>query len=91
MTGSVVYQNQVLVTFRSLIQILVSFLTREAELNVVVMGVQDALFIKNILKLIGLKVKLPILASIDNRGTVNIGNYWTVGGRTCHVQVKQNF
>ena len=38
--------------------------TTEAELNVAVMGVQDALFMKNILKSLGLKVKLPMLASI---------------------------
>ena len=48
--------------------------TTKAELNVAVMGVQDALFMKNILKSIGVKVKLPKLASIDNGGAVEIGN-----------------
>ena len=52
---------------------------------------QDALFMKNILKSLELKVKLPILASIDNGGAVDIGNNWSVGGRTHHVEVKQNF
>ena len=55
------------------------------------MGVQDALFVKNIRKSLGLKVKLPMLAIIDNGGVVGIGNKWSVGGRTCHVEVKQNF
>ena len=52
---------------------------------------QDALFMKNILKSLELKVKLPILASIDNGGAVDIGNNWSVGGRTHHVEVKKNF
>ena len=46
---------------------------------------------KNILKSLGLKVKLPILASIDNGRAIDIGNNWSVGHRTCHVEVKQNF
>ena len=52
---------------------------------------QDALFAKNILKSLGLKVKLPILAIIDNDEAVDICNNWTVSGRTYHMEVKQNF
>ena len=55
------------------------------------MGVQDALFVKKILKSLRRKVKLPILASIGNGGAVDICNNWSVGGRTHHVEVKQNF
>ena len=55
------------------------------------MGVQDALFMNNILKSLGLKVKLPTLASIDNGRAVDIGYNWSVGRRTHHVEVKQNF
>ena len=36
------------------------------------------------------KVKLPILASIDNGRAVDIGNKLSLG-TTCHVDVKQNF
>ena len=60
------------------------FLNNQRELNAAVMGVQDALFMNNILKSLGLKVKLPKLASIDIDGTVDVGNNWSVGGRTCH-------
>ena len=56
-----------------------------------VMGMHDALLIKNILKSLGLKVKLPTLASIDNGRALDIGNNWSVGWRTHHVEVKQNF
>ena len=55
------------------------------------MGVQDALFMKSILKSQGLKVKLPILANIKNDRAVDIGNNWSVGSRTYHVEVMQNF
>ena len=55
------------------------------------MGVQYALFMKNILKSLRWKVKLHILASIDNSGAVDIGNNWSICGRIHHVEVKQNF
>ena len=67
------------------------FVNNQMALNAAVMGVQDALFMNNILKSLGLKVKLCKLASIDNGRTVDIGNNWSVGHRTFHVKVKQNF
>ena len=36
-------------------------------------------------------MKLPMLANIDNGSTVDIGNNWSIGRRTHHVEVKQNF
>ena len=59
--------------------------------NVAIMGLQDALFIKNKLKLLALKVQLPILARIDYSGAVDFGNNWIVGGRSFHMEVKHNF
>ena len=56
-----------------------------------VMDVQDASFVKNILKTFGLKVKLPILASIDSGRAIDISNNWSVGSQTHHVKVKQSF
>ena len=52
---------------------MVSLSNKEAELNKAVMGMQNTFFMKNILKSLGLKVKLPILASIDNGEAVDIG------------------
>ena len=62
---------------------MVSLLTTKAELNATVIGVQDALFMKNILKSLGLKVKLPMLTSIDHDMAVDIDTNWSVGERTC--------
>ena len=50
------------------------------------MGVKDALFMKNILKSLGLKVKLPILASFDNGEAVGFVNNWSVG--ETHIMQK---
>ena len=80
-TESVVYLNEVPITFRSSTQKTVSLLTNKAKLNAAVVGVQYALFLQNILKSIRLKVELHILASIDYGGAVDIGNNWNVGGR----------
>ena len=78
-------------TFRSSTQKTVSLSTTEGEVNAAVMGVQDALFMRTILKSLGLNVKLPIFASIGNGGAIDIDNNWSVGRRTCHVEVKHNF
>ena len=55
------------------------------------MGIQDALFIKNILRSLGLKVKMSIFVSIDECRAVDIGIYWSVGGRKHHMEVIHNF
>ena len=91
MTGSVVYLNWALVTFKNSTQKMVSLLTTKAELNAAVMGVQDLLVEKNIQRSLRLKIMLPMLASIDNVIAVDIGNNWIVAGRAHHVEVKQNF
>ena len=79
------------VTFRNSTQKMVSLSTTKVELNAAVMGVQDSLFMKIIMKSLGVKVKLPMLASINNGRAVYIYNNWSVGERTCHMEVKQNF
>ena len=63
----------------------------KAKLNAAVIGVQDALFMKYILKSLGLKVKLPTRAKFGNGESVDIGNNLSIGSRTCHVEMKKNF
>ena len=60
MTGSVMYLNGTPVALRNSTKKTVSLLTTEAELDAAVMGVLDTLFTRNILKSLGLKVKLPM-------------------------------
>ena len=49
------------------------------------------LYCKNVLESMGLKVKLPMLLEMDNKGVVDLANNWSVGGRTRHVDVRQCF
>jgi hypothetical protein len=39
----------------------------------------------------GLKVKLPMILEMDNKGAVDLANNWSIGGRTRHVDVRQCF
>jgi len=39
----------------------------------------------------GLKVKLPIILEMDNRGAVDLANNWSIVGHTRHVNVRQFF
>jgi len=39
----------------------------------------------------GLKVKLPMILEMDNKGAVDLANNWSIGGRTRHVDVQQCF
>jgi hypothetical protein len=63
----------------------------EAEINEAVLCVQDMLYAKTLIKSIGLKVKLPMILEVDNKGAVDIINSFSVGGRTCHINVRQCF
>jgi hypothetical protein len=63
----------------------------EAELNTAVLCVQDVIYGKNLLESIGLKVQLPMILEMDNKGAVDLINSFSVGGRTRHIDVKQCF
>ena len=49
------------------------------------------LYVRQILELMGLKVKLPMILEMDNKGAVDLANNWSIGGRTRHVDVQQCF
>eukprot|EP00957_Ditylum_brightwellii_P132688 10117733-Ditylum_brightwellii.AAC.1 len=38
-----------------------------------------------------LKVHLPMILYVDNKGANDFGHNWSVGGRTRHIEVKQYF
>jgi hypothetical protein len=42
---------------------------------------QDMLYIKKILESMGLKVKLPMILKIDNKGFVDFRKSWTMARR----------
>ena len=79
------------VIFKSMAQKHVSLSVTEAELYAGVTCAQDMLYVKNVLESIGLKVKLPMILEIDNKGAVDLANNWSIGGRTRHIDVRQVF
>jgi hypothetical protein len=46
---------------------------------------------KNMLESIALKVELPFILEMDNKGAVNLVISFSVGGRTRHINITQCF
>ena len=63
----------------------------EAELMSATMCAQDMLYTKRTLESLGLRVRLPMILYVDNRGAVDLANNWNVSGRTRHIEVRQYF
>ena len=63
----------------------------ELSLIAAVTVMQHMLYIMNLLYAFELKVKLPMIIEIDNKGCVDLINNWSVSGRTRHIDVKKNF
>ena len=79
------------VSCRSKTQTTVKLSTTEAEQDSSVGCAQDMLFVMHVLESMGLQVEKPMIMEIDNKGTVDLANNWSVGGRTRHVEVKKFF
>ncbi len=90
-SGYIVYVEDAPTMHRSATQKIVALSSCEAELNAAVLCVQDMLYQKNTLELIGLKVEYPMVLEKDNRGAINLINSFSVGGRMQHIDVKQCF
>ena len=63
----------------------------EAELGAVVTLVQDMMYVYRVATSMGLKIKLPMTAEVDNSGARDLANSWSVGGRTRHIDVRMFF
>ncbi len=70
--GYMVFLEDAPVMHRSAMQKTVALSLCKAELNAAVLCVQDMLYAKNLIELIGLKVKLPIILEINNKGVVDL-------------------
>ena len=87
-TGSRVFMEGAPVAFRSNTQKFVTLSVTEAESGAGVTTAQDMMFTYRLLTSMGLKVKLPMLLEMDNKGAVDLANNYSVGGRTRHVDVR---
>src|SRR5687768_8911016 len=70
---------------------IVALSATEAELFATILCVQDMMYVMRLLNSMELKVKLPMVLYVDNKGAKDLCNNWTVGGRTRHIEVKQFF
>ena len=75
----------------SVTQNFVTLFVTESEQAGAVTCAQDMIFQKNVLESSGLQVELPMILECDNKGCVDLANNWTAGGRTRHVDVRQNW
>ncbi len=89
--GYMIFLEDAPVMHRSAMQKAVALSSWKAELNAAVLCVQDMLYAKNLIELIGLKVELPMKLEIDNKGAVDLINSFSVWGCTRHINVKQCF
>jgi hypothetical protein len=90
-SGYVLYLEGAPVMHRSATQKTVTLSSCRAELNAAVRCVQDMIYGKNLLESVGLKVQLPMVLEIDNKGAVKLINSFSVGGHMRHIDVKQCF
>jgi hypothetical protein len=77
--------------FKSSTQKSVALSVCEAEQTGGVLCAQDMLYVWHILELMELKVKLPMILEMDNKGAVDLANNWSIGGCTRHVDIRQCF
>jgi hypothetical protein len=85
------FLNESPVSFRSKMMPVVALSVTEAELFAAILCVQDMMYIMRLLNSMKLKVKLPMMLYVDNKGAKDLCNNWTVCGRTRHIKVKQYF
>ena len=78
-------------TSKSKIQPVTALSVTEAELIAACSCAQDLMFEKCVIESIGLQVKVPMELEVDNRGTVDLINNWSVGGNTRHIDCRLNF
>jgi hypothetical protein len=79
------------VVFRSATQRFVTLSVTEAETGGGVTTAQDMVYIYRLFTSLGLKVELPMVLEMDNKGAVDLANNWSVGGRTRHMDVRQHY
>jgi hypothetical protein len=63
----------------------------EAELVAATTCNQEMMYTKKIVESIDLKIKLPTILYVDNKGVKDLINGWSVTGRIRHIEVRYFF
>lgn len=70
---------------------IVALSVMEEELYFTVQCVQDMIHARRFLMGLGLKLKLPMIIEIDNKGCADFCNSWSTRGQSRHIKTKQYF
>ena len=89
--AGITYLDGAIVKQYSKMMPIVALSTTEAELYSAVITAQDMMFVYHVMVGLDLRVRLPMTLYCDNNWAVQLANNWSVGGRTRHVDIKQNF
>ena len=73
---------------KSKMQKFITLSVTEAECVAATSCVQDMIYGKNFLESLGLKVQLPMILEMDNKGGVDIFNNWSIAGNTRAVSIR---
>ncbi len=46
------------------------------------------LFVYQLMQTRELRVELPMILKFDNKGFIDLSCNWSIGGRTCHIDVQ---
>ncbi len=88
-SGYVVYlEDAPTMHTRSATQKMVALSSCKAEMNAAVLYAQDMMYQKNTPESIRLKVELPMILEMDDKGAVDLVNNFSVGGCTRHIDIK---
>lgn len=90
-SGYSVFVNGAPVCVKSKMQESVTLSVTEAELVAATQCVQEMLYVRKVIESIGLKVELPMILKMDNKGAKDLINNWSIGGRMRHIEVKYFF
>jgi hypothetical protein len=90
-SGGTVFLNSAVICAFSRMQKCVTLSVTEAEFVTAVEVIQNMLFSFRVLMSMGLKVQLPMVIEVDNKGAVDLANSWTATGRTRHISTRINF
>ena len=52
---------------------------------------KEAIFVKNLLDSIGIKIELPITIRVDNVGAIYLANNYSTSQRTKHIDIRAHF
>jgi hypothetical protein len=78
--------NDSLISAKSKMQECVTLSVAEADLMALNACVQEMIYVKQLIELMNLNVKLPTTIKVDKKV-----NNWSIGGRTRHVGEKLNY